>query len=79
MLQELAIMKFDQERYVDAWSFFKRYRANTVQSSAKMLLLGVQIANKLGDRDSLASFALSLKNLYPESREYRSYLKEFGR
>lgn len=78
VLRELSIMNYDKGEFAASWEYFKRFRQNAGQSSAKMLLLGVQLAHKVGDRDSLASFALSLKNLYPNSREYQSYLKQFG-
>lgn len=78
VLQELSIINYDAGELSRSWSYFKQYRRAAQQSSAKMLLLGIQLANKFDDKDSMASFVLSLKNLYPESREYQSYLREFG-
>lgn len=78
VLQELSIINYDEGELSRSWSYFKQYRRAAQQSSPKMLLLGIQLADKFDDKDSMASFVLSLRNLYPESREYQSYLKQFG-
>jgi Tfp pilus assembly protein PilF len=44
-----------------------------------MLLLGVELAGQRNDEDARSSFVLALKNIYPESREYKSYLRDTER
>jgi type IV pilus assembly protein PilF len=39
-----------------------------------MLWLGVRIERRLGDRNSEASYALQLRNRFPDSREARALL-----
>ena len=78
VLRELSIMSYDAEKYSESWSYYQRFRQATRTRSAEMLLLGVQLANTLGNNDAFVSYGLSLKNLYPDSREYQSYLKQFA-
>jgi len=42
---------------------------------AELLLLGIELARELNDANAEASYALALKNLYPDSREYQGYLR----
>ena len=77
VLRELSIMSYDAGNYSRSWKYYQGYREVTRERPADMLLLGVQLANKLGDGDAMASYAMSLKNLHPGSREYKSYLKQF--
>jgi type IV pilus assembly protein PilF len=44
-----------------------------VRSSPAQLWLGIRIYRELGDQNRVASLALALKNLYPDSPEYRAY------
>ncbi len=78
VLRELSIMSYDAGNFGRSWKYYQDYRNVTRERPASMLLLGVQLAKKLGDNDAFASYALSLKNLYPDSREYKSFLKQFG-
>jgi len=50
----------------------KRYLGRLTQvapATAEMLWLGVRVERRLGDRNSEASYALQLRNRFPESRE----------
>jgi type IV pilus assembly protein PilF len=38
----------------------------------------VRLADKFGDRNAQASYALALKNLYPRSEEYLEYVSVYG-
>ena len=40
--------------------------------NAEILWLGVRVERRLGDRNSEASYALQLRNRFPESKEARS-------
>lgn len=76
VLRELSIMNYDSRNFQLAWRYFQRYRDVTRQPSAEMLLLGVQLASELNEQDAKASYLIALKNLYPDSREYQSYLRD---
>ena len=49
------------------------------QQSPRGLLLGLQIADATGDQDVLSSYELALRNLYPESPEYRDWMERQSR
>lgn len=74
VLRELAIMNYEEQSYQTSWVHFQRFRKRVAQPSAEMLLLGIQLAKKLEQADAEASYILALKNLYPDSKQYRSYL-----
>lgn len=48
---------------------FGRYARHTPKS----LWLGIRLQREIGNRDALASYELALRNLYPDSEEYRLY------
>ncbi len=79
VLRELAILSYDAREYTEAWYYLQQYRKYTSKPSAEMLLLGVELAGQRNDADARSSFVLALKNIYPESREYKSYLRDTER
>ena len=78
-MRELAILSYDAREYTEAWYYLQQYRKYTSKPSAEMLLLGVELAGQRNDADARSSFVLALKNIYPESREYKSYLRDTER
>ena len=75
VLKELSILHYEAKRFEVSWRYFQAYRKVVAKLDAEFLLLGIELARELQDVDSEASFALALKNLYPDSREYQSYLR----
>ncbi len=72
-LLELTDLMLQQKNYVSARAFLQRYSA-VAPHKAHSLWLGIQIERVLGDKDALASYALSLKNNFPDSEETKLYL-----
>ncbi len=73
-LLELAFIEHDRGNNLAATRYYEQFRATAPgQQSPRSLLLGVRLARGTGDRDAEASYALQLRNLYPESAEYREY------
>lgn len=68
---ELADMAYDKGDYVDALELYNGFRDNARQTP-RSLCLGMKIAAQLKDRDSVASYALALKNLFPKSSQARN-------
>lgn len=68
---ELAQMAYNNGDYSDAQDLYEGFRRNAKQS-ARSLCLGMQIAGQLDDRDSAASYALALKNLFPDSSQAKN-------
>ena len=77
VLRELAILSYDDGEIPKSWEYFSQYRQlvrqQQSQPTAEMLLLGIHLAEQLGEKDAAASYVLALRNLYPNSKEYASY------
>ncbi len=72
-LLEMTDIRFQQQNYVEAQSFYSRYN-KAARQNARSLWLGIQLARVFGSEDEVASFALLLKNIFPASDEYKAYL-----
>jgi type IV pilus assembly protein PilF len=72
-LLETANLRYEAGDYPMAGRYYEQYRSLVRQQSARGLWLGIQIAQAQGDRNAEGSFALALRNLYPESAEYQAY------
>lgn len=77
---ELASMAFEDQDYVTANSYYKRFLQvlGTNPQSARSLWLGIRLARINQDGSALASYELTLKRLYANSAEYQSYLKSLN-
>lgn len=77
-LADLYIEKGDQvaanQRFVEFKSLLEQGKA---QHFAKSLWVGVRLSRLAGSPSKAATYALLLKNLYPNSEEYKNY-KESG-
>ena len=69
---ELADLYFKSGDFVRCKQYFEAYNAMS-RPTARSLWLGVRLSRVLADQDQLSSYALALKNLFPESPEYRLY------
>ncbi|MDP0563378.1 MAG: type IV pilus biogenesis/stability protein PilW [Candidatus Endonucleobacter sp. (ex Gigantidas childressi)] len=69
---ELSSILQDQGEYSLAWSHYLVFVKQSNQSS-RSLLLGIQLARENDDRSAAASYALQLKRMHPESKEYLEY------
>jgi type IV pilus assembly protein PilF len=72
-LLELAYVSFERKDYKQSQALYDQYRRATKQS-ARGLLLGIRLAEINVDADARASYILALRNLYPDSLEYKQYL-----
>lgn len=73
-LYQMAKINYDVQRYLQARGYIQRFAAlgnHTPQS----LILGVKIERVLGDRNSLAKYALILQRKFPDSDEVRELQK----
>ena len=69
----LAELNFGRGDYSNARLYYDKYRQLSEHATAKSLLLGIKLSVESGDDNERASRALALKNLYPDSPEYREY------
>ena len=69
---QLALIAFNREDYLLA----RGYLLNVMADNPKpeMLWLGVRVERALGDKDAEASYALLLKNKYPDSEQTKALL-----
>jgi type IV pilus assembly protein PilF len=65
---ELAQMAYDRGDYRIASEYYDGFRAQARQT-ARSLCLGMKLSQQTGDTDRMASYALALNNLFPDSRE----------
>lgn len=72
---ELAQIYYERNQFETAQRFFKKYRETVSQTSPKSLLLGIRLAHHFDDKNTIASYTMVLKNMYPESTEYQELKK----
>ena len=76
-LVELSDLYLLEGNFIEAENYFDRFLALVEQRStdhyAKSLWVGIRLARHNGKATRAATFALILKNLYPNSEEYREY------
>ncbi len=66
-LLDLSQINFDRQNYLAARTYIQRY-ARIARHTADSLLLGIQIAQQLGDENAVSSYALQLRNNFPDSQ-----------
>lgn len=71
-LLELAELAFMDADYAQSAAYYARYR-NVSRPSARSLWLGIRLARRAEDRNAEASYALQLRNLFPQSDEFQRY------
>lgn len=67
-LLQMASLVFTQGNALSARAYLQRYQ-ELARHTPGSLWLGIQIEKELGDEDAQASYALLLKNGFPDSRE----------
>ena len=77
LLFQLADVYFRLGQFSKSQQYYDVYRSQVKQQPAQALWLGIRLADKFADQDSMSSYSLALKNLYPRSKEYLEYRKMF--
>ncbi|MCY4428109.1 MAG: type IV pilus biogenesis/stability protein PilW [Halieaceae bacterium] len=79
-LMELAHIAFRRGHWDAGQRYYDGYRGLVSQQSARGLWLGLRLARQHRDAGAQSSYALALRDLYPESPEYRAYRQavEYG-
>jgi type IV pilus assembly protein PilF len=72
-LYQMADLSYARGDYGEAKNFLNRL-AQVAAPTAEMLWLGVRVERRMGDRNSEASYALQLRNKFPDSRETRALI-----
>ena len=69
----MAKALYETGNFPRSQTYYDEFRKRVEKQSAASLWLGIRLADKFGDKNTHASYALALKNLYPRSREYLEY------
>ena len=75
-LIQMAELSYEQNDYLSARGYLQRFLEFSSHTS-KSLWLGVRVEQELGDKDTLSSYALLLRNNYPDTKEAQ-LLEESG-
>ncbi len=67
-LIKMCELALDDFNYLSARGYLQRYQ-QVSRHTARSLWLGIQIERELGDKDTVSSYALLLKNSFPDSDE----------
>ena len=78
-LLEMGFLRLEAGDTDEAARYHGTYRTVSPQQSPRGLLLGLEIADQTGDQDALGSYELALRNLYPDSAEYRAWTERQSR
>ena len=74
---ELAELLLDEGKPAQAVKLYEQFRAmvasKQIDHSARSLWVGIRIARQQGDSARAATYALLLKNMFPNSSEYKLY------
>lgn len=78
-LLEMGFLRLEAGDTEEAARYHSDYRATATTQSPRSLLLGLEIASAVGDWDTMGSYELALRNLYPDSSEYRLWVERQSR
>jgi type IV pilus assembly protein PilF len=73
-LEEMARTSFARKQYLVTRAYLQRLQG-IKPLTAEFLWIGVRTEAALGDKDAMSSYALSLKNLFPETEETQELIK----
>ena len=73
-MRQLSFLSFEMQDLNASWDYLQRYKENVDRIDAESLLLGIKIAEQPEWSDVRASYAMTLRNLYPESESYQRLL-----
>jgi len=71
---ELAALEFERHNYVVAKQYLDNFRL-AGEPNPRSLLLGIKLSKVLGDKNQLASESLKLRNMFPNSPQYKQYVE----
>jgi len=72
-LIEMAETEFDKKRYRRAFSYIKRYE-EVSRPTANSLWLALRVAHHQKDKNAIASYAIKLEQMFPDSEETAAFL-----
>jgi type IV pilus assembly protein PilF len=73
-LIQMADLSYNRGQYQLAHQYLERYK-KSAGHTPKSLWLGIRVSNELGDKDNVSSYALLLKNKFPDSEEAQTMME----
>ncbi len=73
-LLQMLKLSHDQGKFLRARAYLQRYQEVAPQTPDS-LWYGIRVEHALGDKDAVSSFALLLKNNFPDTAQTRDYLE----
>jgi type IV pilus assembly protein PilF len=73
-LLQMSQISFNQKNYLSARGYLQRYQ-ETANHAPRSLLLGIKIETIIGDKNSVSSYEMLLRNNYPDSVEIQELTK----
>lgn len=77
-LLEMGYLRLAAGDVAGAETYYGVYRTVVPRQSPRGLVLGIEISAAAGDLDAQSSYELALRNLYPDSPEYRAWQAQQG-
>ena len=75
-LLKMAELSVENRNFLSGRGYLQRY-TSVARHTAKSLWLGIQIERELGDADKVSSYAILLRNTFPDSQE-AGFLEQSG-
>lgn len=72
-LLAMGQMSYEKENYLSARAYLQRY-LEVARQTPESLWLGIRVEREMGDKNALASYALQLRQRFPNSEETKHYL-----
>lgn len=73
-LLQMLKLSHDQQEFLRARAYLQRYQ-EVARQTPESLWYGIRVEHALGDKDLVSSYALHLKNNYPDAPQTRAYLE----
>lgn len=77
-LLEMGYLRLAAGDVPGAETYYGVYRTAVPRQAPRGLVLGIEIARAAGDSNAQSSYELALRNLYPDSPEYRAWQAQQG-
>lgn len=71
-LLAIAELNLQRERYREAWAYYQNWTARAKQT-AGTLLLGIRIAEKVGNKDAVASYELQFDKFFNGTPQHKAW------
>jgi type IV pilus assembly protein PilF len=77
---QLAELHFEDGEFGEAREYYEQFRTNSqfnnVDQTTRSLWLGIRLAWRFDNRETVRDYARQLEQMYPDSEQYRMYLQQ---